>query len=145
MPEFPNPKGSPNAFQRMQNKAKTLFRRKKAPMPKILELVGKSNVIGMVRHGNQTLVIYDGKGFSSDWHFRCLTLTRIWLLHRRRRQARQSTLLCFLGLPSQDVRASWFPPFTILAGVHRGPQRRHGRTHSSHKRRCADPMLRFEG
>ena len=32
-------------------------------MPKILELVGKANVIGIERHGNQTLVIYDGKGF----------------------------------------------------------------------------------
>lgn len=63
MPEFPDPKGSPNAFQRMRDRAKTLFRRKKSPMPKILELVDKANIIGMVRHGSRTLVIYDGEGF----------------------------------------------------------------------------------
>ena len=66
MPEFPNPKGSPNAFQRVlkgtQDKAKTLFGLKKSPIPKILELVGKAKVLGMVRHGNHTLVIYDGTG-----------------------------------------------------------------------------------
>jgi len=122
MPEFPNPKGSPNAFQRVlkgtQNKVKSLLRLKKSPMPKILELVGKANVLGMVRHGNHTLVIYDGKGLLFHWHFRFLTLTRIWLLYRRRRKARQSTLLCFLGLQGHNVRASRFPPFTLLAGVY---------------------------
>jgi len=67
MPEFPNPKGSPNGFQRMlkgmQDKTKALLGLKKSPMPKILELVGKAKVLGMVRHGNRTLVVYDGKGF----------------------------------------------------------------------------------
>ena len=66
MPEFPNPKGSPNSFQPMvkgmQDKAKTLLRLKKNPMPTILKLVGKAKVLGMVRHGNRTLVVYDGKG-----------------------------------------------------------------------------------
>jgi len=127
MPEFPNLKGSPNAFQRVvkgtQDKAKRLFRLKESPIPKILELVGKAKVLGMARHGGHTLVIYDGKGSFLYWHFRCLTPTRIWLLYRRRRQARRSTLLCFLGLPSHNVRASWFPPSTVLAGVHRGAQR----------------------
>ena len=67
MPEFPSPKRSPNAFRRMlkgmQDKVKSLLRLEKSPMPKILELVGKANVIGMVRHGSRTLVIYDGEGF----------------------------------------------------------------------------------
>jgi hypothetical protein len=67
MPEFPNSKGSPNALQRMlkgmRDKAKSLLRLEKSPVPKILELVGMANVLGMVRHGNHTLVIYDGKGF----------------------------------------------------------------------------------
>lgn len=62
MPEFPNLKGSPSVFKRMLKGTKTLLRLKKSPMPKILELVGKANVLGMVRHESRTLVIYDGKG-----------------------------------------------------------------------------------
>jgi hypothetical protein len=53
----------------MQDKVKSLLRLEKSPMPKILELAGKANVLGMVRHGNHTLVIYDGKGFSFSLAF----------------------------------------------------------------------------
>jgi hypothetical protein len=68
VPEFLDSKRGTNAFLRMlkgtRDKTKTLLRPGSVDIPKILELVGRANVLGMVKYDNKTLVIYDGKSLA---------------------------------------------------------------------------------
>ena len=66
-PEFPNSKCGANGFRRVlqgtRDKAKALLRLGNCDKPKILELVGRAGILGMVKYGNNTLIVYDGKGY----------------------------------------------------------------------------------
>jgi hypothetical protein len=67
-PDFSDLKRGANAFRRVlrgtRDKTKTLLGIGKSDKPKILELIGRANILGVVKSGNSTLIIYDGKSVS---------------------------------------------------------------------------------
>jgi hypothetical protein len=104
-------------LQGTHEKAKTLLRLRKIDKPKFLELVDKANILGVVKYGNSPLVIYDGEGFAVGVYV-VLTLSRIWVFHRRTWQAHRFTVLHFLGLQGHNICDSWLPSLVILTRVH---------------------------
>ena len=50
-----------NAFQRLLTRTKAKLRLGKSNTPKILNLVGKASILGVVPRGNNMLVVYNGQ------------------------------------------------------------------------------------
>ncbi len=53
------------AFQRLLKRTKTKLRLGKSDTPKILELVGKASILGVVTHRDNMLVVYNGQHLSA--------------------------------------------------------------------------------
>ncbi len=53
------------AFQRLLKRTKTKLKLGKYNTPKILDLVGKANILGVVARGNNMLVVYNGQHLSA--------------------------------------------------------------------------------
>jgi hypothetical protein len=51
----------PNAVKRLLTRTKALLRIGKSNLPKILELVGKAKILGLMKTQNNMLVVYNGQ------------------------------------------------------------------------------------
>lgn len=60
--ELSNSEHDAGAFQRLFERTKTKLRLGKSNMPKILDLVGKASILGVVPRGNNVLVVYNDLG-----------------------------------------------------------------------------------
>ncbi len=65
MLELSNFGHDPNAFQRLLKRTKTELGLGMNDTPKIVELVGKASILGVVTRGNDMLVVYNGQDFSA--------------------------------------------------------------------------------
>jgi hypothetical protein len=72
VPEVQNNNGDKNVFPRMLNRMKTLLRLGKSVMPKILELMDGSEILGTVRceNNSKTFIIYE-----REYFFTCMFVT----------------------------------------------------------------------
>jgi hypothetical protein len=63
--ELSNSEHDADAFQRLLKRTKAKLRLGKSNTPKILDLVGKASILGVMRRENNMLVVYDGQYLSA--------------------------------------------------------------------------------
>jgi hypothetical protein len=51
----------PSAFKRLLTRTKVSLRLGKSDTPKILQLVDKANILGVIKNQNNMLVVYNGQ------------------------------------------------------------------------------------
>jgi hypothetical protein len=64
IPGFAGPERVANPFLRVLKRTTTLLRLGRSDVPKILQLLDKASILGMVTYQNDILLVYDGQDLS---------------------------------------------------------------------------------